>query len=251
MRIFVLSLALSLMLPANLLADDWQEYSARYSVYRNGKLAGKAEFKLQQQDDVWIMSTEGQGTHGLARVLHVRGHESVEGRFKNGFFQPLNFEHKVSVAGIGSQWTALFDWPADTVTINADKNPNQLGLQGQALDGLSLKLELQRRLRAGEDNMNFLLVDDEQIKDQEFRVLPKVMLETSIGCLETVPVERIHPEKSKRYTRAWHAPDLEYLTVRLEHGKTGGDHLEMRITELQLANQPFKPGKGCSAHHSG
>lgn len=249
--VLFLALALVLLLPANLQANDWQEYNARYSLYRNGKLAGKAEFKLQQEGDLWIMSTEGNGTHGLARLLRARDLEYVEGRFEDGRFRPLRFEHKVSVAGIGSEWTALFDWPADTVTINMDKKQYQLGLQGQALDGLSLKLELQRRLRAGEDNMSFMLVDEDEIKQQEFRILPKVMLETSLGCLETIPVERIRSAESTRYTRAWHAPALNYLTVRLEHGKIDGDQMEMRIAELQLANQPFKPGMGCSAHQSG
>ena len=247
----LLSLVFFLLLSTNLLASDWQEYNARYSLYRNGKLAGKAEFKLQQQGDLWTMSTEGNGTHGLARVLRARDREYVEGRFEDGRFQPLRFEHKVSVAGIGSQWSAQFDWPADTVTIDVDKKQVQLGLQGQALDGLSLKLELQRRLRAGEDNMNFMLVDEDEIKQQDFRVLPKVMLETSLGCLETIPVERIRSAESTRYTRAWYAPKLDYLTVRLEHGKIDGDQMEMRIAELQLANQPFKPGMGCSAHQSG
>jgi hypothetical protein len=99
--------------------------------------------------------------------------------------------------------------------------------------------------------MNFWLVDEDEVKLQEFRVLPKEMLETSLGCLETIPVERIRSSESTRYTRAWHAPALQYLTVRLEHGKTDGDQMEMRIAELQMAGQPYTPGMGCSAHRSG
>jgi hypothetical protein len=248
----ILLILLLLSLPSGqLLASDWQEYSARYSLYRNGKLAGKAEIKLQQDGDRWTMSTEGNGTHGLARVLRARDREFVQGRMVDGRFQPQRFERRVAVAGIGNQWTALFDWTADTVTIVNEGKSLKLDLQGQALDGLSLKLELQRRLRAGEDNMQFWLVDEDEIKPQEFRVLPQEMLETSLGCLETIPVERIRSADSTRYTRAWHAPALQYLTVRLEHGKTDGDQMEMRIAELQLADQPFPPGRGCSARQSG
>lgn len=249
-KILLILLVLSL-LPFELLASDWQEYSARYSLYRNGKLAGKAEIQLQQEGERWTMSTEGNGTHGLARVLRAKDREFVSGRMVDGRFQPLRFEHKVSVAGIGNQWTAVFDWAADTVTVLNDNKSLKLDLQGQALDGLSLKLEMQRRLRAGEDNMLFYLVDEDEIKQQEFRILPAEMLETSLGCLETIPVERIRSSDSTRYTRAWHAPALQYLTVRLEHGKTDGDQMEMRIAELQLAGKPYPPGMGCSAHQSG
>lgn len=250
MNKFLPALLLLLWLSTDLVAAEWQEYGARYSLYRNGKLAGKAEISLQQDGDRWTMSTEGNGTHGLARVLRVKDRELVQGRMVDGRFRPQRFEHRVSVAGIGNSWTALFDWDADTVTVVSDDDSVRMDLQGRALDGLSLKLEMQRRLRAGEPDMQFWLVDEDEIKLQEFRVLPSEMLETSLGCLETIPVERIRSPESTRYTRAWHAPALQYLTVRLEHGKTDGDRMEMRIAELQLDNQPYTPGMGCSAHQS-
>ncbi len=253
MLAFLLYVSLCVLASAStpLLAAELQEYSASYSLYRNGKLAGKADMKLERQGDKWIMSTAGSGTHGLAGFLRARDREYVEGLVEDQRFIPLRFEHEVTVAGIGSHWKAEFDWPRDTVTVELDKKSIELKLQGQALDGLSLKLEMQRRLRAGEDNMQFLLLDEDQIKQQNFRVLPGEMLETSLGCLETIPVERVRSAGSTRYTRAWHAPALDYLTVRLEHGKTDGDQMEMRIAELQQANQEFTPGTGCSGLKSG
>lgn len=242
---------LLLLLPADLLASDLQEYSARYSLYRNGKLAGKVNVQLRNEGDKWIMSTEGSGTHGMARLLRAKDIEYVEGHLQDGHFLPLRFEHDFSVAGIGKHWTALFDWSADTVTVEMDRKSTELALQGQALDGLSLKLELQRRLRNREEDLQFLLVDEDEVKQQSFRILPTEMLETSLGCLDTIPVERIRSPDSKRYTRAWHAPALDYLTVRLEHGKSDGDHMEMRIAELQQADQPYTPGPGCTARQSG
>lgn len=244
----LLTIILFFLLPASLMAAELQEFNARYSLYRNGKLAGKADMKLVREGERWVMSTEGNGTHGLARVLRASDREFVEGTIENGQFQPQRFEHDVSVAGIGNQWTALFDWANDTVTVEQGKKSWQMELSGKALDALSLKLEMQRRLRAGEADMKFLLVDEDEIKEQEFKVLPSVMLETSLGCLETIPVERIRDPSSSRYTRAWHAPKLDYLTVRLEHGKLDGDHMEMRIAELQLQGEPYAPAAGCSAH---
>jgi hypothetical protein len=251
----ILMVALLCWLPCAAFAAGLQEYSARYSLYRNGKLAGKADFKLERQGEKWVFSTKGSGTHGLARVLRARDREYVEGVLDNGRFRPLRFEHEVTVAGIGSEWSALFDWPKDTVTVLQDNKTIELGLQGQALDGLSLKLEMQRLLRDGqvgsEGKLQFLLLDEDQVKQQTFRVLPGEMLETSLGCLETIPVERIRSATSTRFTRAWHAPALDYLTVRLEHGKTDGDQMEMRIAELQQAGQAVVPGTGCTGRQSG
>ncbi len=228
------------------LAAEWQEYAARYAVYRNGKLIGKAEFSLQKQGDLWVSKSEGSGTHGLARILRARDNEYVEGHLRDGRFYPLKYTQHTRVAGVDNEWNAQFDWDHNAVKIVDGKNRLTLDLGAGALDALSLKLELQRRLRESEPELNFFLVDEDEIKEQQFRKLNKEMLETSLGCLQTIPVERVR-SNSKRYTRAWHAPEFEFITVRLEHGKTGGDHMEMRITELVLGDRLVSPQPGCVA----
>lgn len=234
------------------LAADWQPFHARYAVYRNGKLSGKADITLEQRGERWVLHTSGNGTHGLARFLHVTDTEQVEGFYLDGRFRPEQYTHHTRVAGIDRGWTALFDWPSNTVNIftgKMKKNEDALSLNlgPGALDPLSLKLELQRRLRDQEADMLFHMVDDDEIKEQTYRVLQAEKLETSLGCLNTMPVERIRTN-STRYTRAWHAPDLDFITVRMEHGKTDGDHMEMRITELVQGGREVTPSPGCAAN---
>lgn len=228
------------------LAAEWQPYEARYAVYRNGKLAGKVEISLTQQGDQWVMRSEGSGTHGLARILRAKDTENVVGRFENGKFLPLHYSSHTRVAGIDNKWSADFDWSSNMVEIIDGKNRLSLDMGPGALDALSLKLEMQRRLRDQEPGLNFYLVDEDEIKDQDFRALSGERLETSLGCLYTLPVERIR-ENSTRYTRGWHAPDLGFITVRLEHGKTDGDHMEMRISELVVNGKQVEPKPGCAA----
>ena len=61
-----------------------------------------------------------------------------------------------------------------------------------------------------------------------------------------MPIEKVR-EKQTRYTRAWHAPSLGHVEVRVEHGKYGGDHLEMRIAELSFGGERVIAAPGCSA----
>lgn len=227
-------------------AADWQPYQARYAVYRNGKLMGKADIRFEPKGDRLVIRSDGNGTHGMARILGARDSEYVEGSFAQGEFKPERYVHHTRVAGIDDQWTAQFDWPKNTVTITKGENTLPLDLGPGALDGLSLKLELRRRLRDNEPDLTLFLVDDEQIKQHVYRVLDTEQLETSLGCLQTVPVERVRTG-STRFTRAWHAPELEFIAVRLEHGKTDGDHIEMRITELVVGQREVKPQPGCAA----
>lgn len=237
---------LGLLLPA-LAAAQVQPYSARYSIYRDGKLGGKAEVELTVSGERWEIRSEGSGTHGLARILRARDSESTTGALVDGRYVPHRYLRHTRVAGIDDRWLNEFNWQADQVTVIHDgKHTYHLPLQGRALDPLSMKLEMRRLLAEPGPQLQFLMVDEEEIDEENFRVLETEWLETSLGCLETIPVEKIRRSK-KRYTRAWHAPDLGFVEVKVEHGKTDGVHLEMRIAELSLDSKPVTPRAGCAS----
>ena len=159
---------------------------------------------------------------------------------------PDHYSRHTRWAGMDDQSTVNFDWDARSVQIVQDEQVLTLVLGTEALDPLSLKLEMRQRLSQQNPDMKFWLVDEDEIKEQNFRILTAEKLETSLGCLQTTPVEKVR-KNSKRYTRAWHAPGLDHVAVRIEHGKTGGNHMEMRITELTLAGTAVQPRQGCAA----
>lgn len=231
-------------------AADVHPYSARYSLYRDGKLSGKVEIELTRDGDRWEIRSEGSGTHGLARILGARDTEQVDGSIRDGRYIPERYTRHTRVAGIDDHWLSEFNWLADEVTVTHDDDETyRLDLQGRALDPLSMKLEMRRRLSDPEPHLEFLMVDEEEIDEENFRILEAEWLETSLGCLQTLPVEKIR-HNSKRYTRAWHAPAFGNIEVKVEHGKTGGVHLEMRIAELKLGGIPVMPRPGCSSMQS-
>lgn len=222
-------------------------YEARYAIYRNGRLTGKAEITLRRQADRWVIQSEGSGTHGLARILAARDSEEVHGQLRDGRFRPLRYTRQTRVAGIDNRWDVEFDWPGRTVHVAHDRgDPLVLDMVGDSLDPLSLKLEMRQRLAEPDAPLEFQMVEEDEIDAQNFRELPREWLETSLGCLLTTPVEKIRVN-SRRYTRAWHAPELNYIEVRVQHGKTGGNHLEMRINELDFDGNRISPRPGCAA----
>lgn len=234
-------------------ASSWaglEPYQARYSIYRNGKLIGMLEVRLAENGDRWELRSEGKGTHGLARILRAGDKEQVTGTIDEGRFVPERHTRHTRVAGIDDRWETTFDWQADEVTVVHDgKETFVLPLGGEALDPLSMKLEMRRRLGGPEPDLVFQMVEEDEIDEQKFRLLETEWLETSLGCLETLPIEKIR-KTARRYTRAWHAPALGNTEVRVEHGKTGGDHMEMRITELTIDGEEILPRAGCSAMQS-
>ncbi len=231
-----------------LLAQDGlaQPYSARYAVYRNGKLQARAEFLLQQQDDHWIMKSESIGTHGMARLLKFRDYEYVEGHFKGSQFRPLRYVHELKWMGPNQDSSALFDWNSGTVEVTTDGQTLSFDLVEDALDPMSMQLEIRRRLAAGETRLEITLVEEDELEAQTFRALTPERLETSLGCLDTLPVEKVRVG-STRFTRFWHAKAFGFIPVRMEHGKTDGDQMELRITELVISGKAVDPMPGCAA----
>ena len=148
---------------------DIQPYSARYSVYRNGTLTGKAEVSLNQQGDNWIIRSEGSGTHGLARVLGARDSEKVIGRIHEGHFIPDQYSRHTRLAGMDDHWTAFFNWQTALVQISKNEQELTLDLNEQALDPLSLKLEMRQRLSKQNHDMTFWLVNEDEIDQQIYR----------------------------------------------------------------------------------
>ena len=229
---------------------DLSPYDARYSIFRNGKIIGKLEVTLEQNGEKWELRSDGGGTHGLARILAAKDREHVVGEWDGVRFRPSFHRRHTRVAAIDDVWETTFDWTANEVTVVHDgKHTFVLPFEDEALDPLSMKLEMRRRLKLGDPDLSFMMVEEDEIEEQNFRILETEWLETSLGCLETVPIEKIR-NNNRRYTRAWHAPALGHIEVRVEHGKTGGDHLEMRITGLTLNGEAVDVRPGCAARQS-
>jgi hypothetical protein len=243
------SLTLGILLFTLFCAQDLnaelRPYQLRFAVYRNDKLAGKAEVSVERQGERWVIRTEGSATHGLGRLLGVSERDLAEGLNVDGKFRPEYFSHHSRVAGIDHDWTARFDWQNDIVTITKDHDVQPLGMGAGALDTLSLQAELEHRLRDRNPDLQFLLADDDGLKPRTYRILAPQQLETSLGCLATVPVELVIPDR-KRFSRSWHARDFGFLTVRLERRKSNGVRLEMRVTGMVLDGKEVTPLAPCA-----
>jgi len=240
----VVALLLTLLFASSLYAD-WRPYRARYEVYRNGKLTGELLVAFEQNGERWNMSSEGTGTHGIARFLRAKENEYAEGSLNRGRFQSISYSYFKRMAGKDDVWTAGFDWQKGTVAVTSGRNTLTLDTGPNTMDALTLKVELRRRLRDHDPDLVFMQVDDDKVKEMVYRILDTGEIDTALGCLQTVAVERIQLGRT-RYSRSWHAQDLDFIMVRLEHGKSNGDDIEFRITELEFGRMQMEPGRECS-----
>lgn len=240
-----LALCLALLSAGPLaLAQAPRPFEAVYDVYVDGKPRLESRIQLHKEDGQWILHSNTEGTRGLAGFLNVGSEERTVGHWSDTGFRTATFQHHSKVAGVDQRWQAAFDWSAKTVLTQTEDGEFSLDLGAETADPLSLTLVLGQRLAAGETDFEVEIVDEDTIDIHRYQRVETEPLQTTLGCLEVVALERVR-ENSSRYSTGWYASALNYLPVRLRHGKRGGKEFDMRIRSLSLDAQAVEVRADC------
>ena len=228
------------------MAAGMQQHTAVYEVFRNDNPVAKVTLDLSRQGDAWTYRGFTHDMRGLAKVLHVKGEQSVTGSWQDGFFQPDEYRFAFSLVGYRSRWGAAFDWPAGTVTTGKKSHKATLTLASGAMDPMSLFLNTGSYLATGQSEMQVDVIDEDEIENHRYVAETQETLETELGCIEATRVKRIR-ENTKRTSLAWYANDLAYIPVMLQHKKKKGNVLAVRIISLEIDGRPVAITASCPA----
>ncbi len=220
-------------------------FEAVYAVTIDGKPRLETRISLVKQDEQWLLKSESKGTRGMARILSAASTERSSGQWNNDIFQQVEYSQRSKIAGKKDRWTAQFDWANGQVTTRHEKGESVLPVNAGTADPLTLTLVLREQLEQGLTHFFVEVVDEEEIDRHEFKAGEATRLQTSLGCYEVIPLERVR-ENSKRYSAGWYATSLSYIPVRIRHGKKGGKEYEMRITRLVLDGESVPGTPDCS-----
>ena len=209
-------------------------YEAEYGVYRNGKRIGRATAKLELTGDhKFRYLRTSKGTKGLAALMNTSDSETAEFEYVDGEYRPVHYETRNSVAGRKRGWQADIDWQQNKITGRDDGEEFELEAEPGLQDPGSFQLTLHDTLDAGEQSFEIRMLDGAEIQDRKFVAEDVDGFTTSIGCTDTIKVDRVR-ENSKRYTTAWYAPSAGHTLVRLDHGKRGDKTNSMRLERLTI-----------------
>ena len=123
-----------------------------------------------------------------------------------------------------------FDWQHNTVTNTIDGDPWRMEIPPNAQDKLVYQLAIMYDLMNGKKDLDYKIADGGKLKDYAFEIQGEEVLNTALGRLKTVRIQRIG---DKRDTTVWCAPQLSYLPVRLEQQDTDGAELTMQLTSVK------------------
>ena len=225
-------------------AQTPSDFEARLEVLRNGKEMGEMVVTYTSADGTWRLESRTRGTRGLAKFIGLEEASATEGDWLDGNARPLRFERTIDAIKT-FRWSADFDWEKGVVRSVHRDGESMLELQPGVIDENAIGLRIRTGLLRGENDWHLLAVDEDEIEQEHFTVQKVERIQTALGCLEAHRVDKIRDPSSKRYTRTWYARDLDFVPVRVEHGKKGDEHVESRLVGMTLEGRDVTKGPDC------
>jgi hypothetical protein len=148
--------------------------------------------------------------------------ERSEFMIANGLIQPLSFVYEDGSRGGRRNFELRFD--SETGAVETDQN-DSLTERPASIDTLDLgtmRVALMMRLAMGAMRGAFDVADRDGIDHYEFQVERSESTETGLGTVAAQRVRLQRPDSSRR-TQIWAAPELRFLTVRMEQHREGRD----------------------------
>ena len=210
------------------LGQDVAEFSANYQASANG-IAADAQRTLQRLNGGMYRLTNSLEA-SLAGQVIARLEQASE--FQLDDQRVIPFSYSYLLTGISSEASAInYNWDAGVALSSADDESWPLDLTEGVMDQLSHQFALRQKILRGEfENLEFQLIDEDEIELHNYRVIGEEQLSTPLGLLKSTRLERVREDADdERRTVIWLANDWEFLLVKIEQVNRSGLRIELEL----------------------
>lgn len=202
-------------------------YTAIYqAVYKNFPL--QATHRLEQAGDDWHFSSVASGFFGQIE-------ENSTFTYTSAGIAPLHYVYQRSVLGQERENELIYNQKDRVAAGNKGDKKFTVKLSGSEIDQGTYILALRDDIARGIKDPCYNVIDDDHVEKYCFRVTGNDAIDTALGKMDTVVVERVRKPQSPRYTRFWFAPSLDYSIAKLEHQEQKGKNAySLEITYYKL-----------------
>lgn len=210
---------ISMLKMANLSFDvDW-----------NGIPLGDAKINLVPEGKGCFRYESKTNPVGAVRWLYGAPKEVSEFCVKDGVIRPSRYEYTIDKRP-KDEFTLTFDWAAKKVTAVKDGKTTVRDLPAVAYDRFGLQQAIRLWVMSLPDTTKrseaeFVSVDNKDINIYRFAVLGHEKVETSVGIIDAIRIDRI--DSKTRSTHSWVAPSRDFQVIKLESVNRGDVELKM------------------------
>ncbi|MDH5736752.1 MAG: DUF3108 domain-containing protein [Gammaproteobacteria bacterium] len=182
----------------------------------------------------------------LARNAMIKINEQSRFSHLDNHIRPDTYSYERTGVGKNRQALLTFDWPGGQVLNDVQNVPWKMAITDGTLDKLVYQLQLRLDLLAAREQgtditalteFHYEVADGGRLKDYYFRSLGREVVETPLGEINALKLERIKSEKN-RETLVWMDPDREYLLVKMIQVEKKGRALHLLIKSLAYPHAP-------------
>lgn len=227
LRSYLGATSINLLASLTALAEIPQPFSVSYSLHTNGLKVGESVRALEKdKNGRYVFRSESRSSGILTLFLNDHVIEKSTWSLSGEDIHPLRYIYRQS-GSKNSVQTVRFDWRTKAIDNREDNKTWRLRLTPNLFDKLLYQIAIMRDLAAGKRALAYQIVDGGEIKDYRFAYLGKEVVDTPLGKIRAVRLER-RQGKSKRSTTFWCAIRGRYLPVRVDTTSRNG----RRITAL-------------------
>ncbi len=216
------------------IASPVKPFTYQFSMLRNNSKLGIAELSFKPVSaNTWQFSSESKGTEGLAQVARASASDISVLVLKNGKLELKNNRVQTKVAFNTRIKTTQLSTDGKTYQYKDHKSEKFVAYQAGAVDQHSLTIALMSALQnKKKPPFVFQVVNRNKIEPYTFNVVSTQILDTAIGKLNTIRVDRVRNDGVDKKTQIWFAIDKNYAPVLVKQTNEDGDAIEMRILSL-------------------
>ncbi|MEE9159248.1 MAG: DUF3108 domain-containing protein [Gammaproteobacteria bacterium] len=216
-----------------------QPFKITYALSRHGINVGEMTRSLAVTgDNEYALQSLSKATGLIALFYKEQVFEETRWTYNEHAIHPLIYQYHRSGGKKIRDVTVEYDWTNGEIRNTSKDTPWRIALRPELFDNLLYQYMLMQDLNAGKRELSYQIVDGGRVKTYDIRLLGEEIIDTPLGKLHTVKLERQKPN-SKRKTTLWCATALHYLAVRLEYLDKDGTVTTFLIDELSGLDAPL------------
>ncbi|HLA75027.1 MAG TPA: DUF3108 domain-containing protein [Gammaproteobacteria bacterium] len=232
----LISLLLWLLTATVALAADPQQpgnFVAHYTMYKGNMILGDVRRSLSAANDGKFLFESAMHSTGLVAVfVKDQVNERSLWTYQNNKIKPVQYSYDKTGGRKERHVNLVFDWKKGIAKNTAPGADDEIPIEPGTYDQLVYQLALMYDLQQGKTELTYPMVDTHKFKTYQFRIAGEETLETPLGALKTVKVERV-PQADGKKTILWCASSLKYLPVRIEEAQKDGDQFSILIRSVE------------------
>lgn len=113
----------------------------------------------------------------------------------------------------------------------------------QVQDKLTYQLQLALDVAAGNKTLEYAVADGKKIRHYKFAIVGRENIETPLGPIEAIKVQRVREADADRETIIWFAPQWDYALVKLKQQEEDGKTYQISLTKLTTDGRSVNAGQ--------